>query len=1139
MRTFMVAAIYPYILFAVALYSVAVGLMAWRGPRRRGMQYFSLLLFSAAWWAFGRGMESLAADLAGKVFWAKAQYFGIATLPVFWLLFALDYTRRLDRINRWLLAALWLIPLATLTLVLTNERHGLVWGIIQPGSVAWGDLTFVHGPWFWLATAYGYLLIGTGMLLLVRAAFNLPGIFRAQSFILAGGAIAPLACNLLYLTGLTAQDLTPVGFGVTGIVYGWNILHYQFLDLIPVARAKVVDDLRDGVLILDPQNRIVDLNPSARTILGVEPHQDVTGSEVGQAAPRWGALLGRSHQGPWEGEVSLPDAEEQHRSFKLSVSPLNDRKGSLTGRLIVMHDVTARKAADQRLLESEARFRMLLETAPAAIMLTDTAATIIQANRHASELFGYRPGELAGRPIRKLIPGYPTAIHEEPRAGDFSQTTRPSAASHELTGRQRDGREIDLALSYSPLITTDGIIYTNIVHDMTLLRRSEEQLRLQGAALDAAANGIVVTDAEGVILWVNPAFSDITGYLPPEVLGKTPRILASGIHEPEFYRDLWDTVKSGNIWRGEITNRRKGGDLYIEYQTISPVFDEHGKIGKYIAIQQDVTAQKRAELDISQRARELAIINEIGQAAASNLDLMTLLDLVGDKIRQKFEAWMVYIALLDEESKLIEFPYCVVDGQRVADPQPLAPGEGLTSIVFRDATPLLIDENYAETADRLGAVLNSAPSDTRPKTWIGVPISAGERVIGVLSVQDASREHAYSRDDLNLLTTIAANLGVAIQNARLYQNERERRAVAETLQRVSAAITASLERDEVLAVILEQLGQVVEYDSASIMEWDEERSLRVVAHIGFPSQMPAEFVPTPDSAPNVWEVISKRGSLLIADTRDNPGWVSLDGATDRIRSWIGIPLIYKGEVMGVLSIDSKIPNFYTERDIRIASIFADQVAIAIENAHLYGRAQFELGIRKQAEESLREANRSMLQQFREISALQEQLQEQALRDPITGLYNRRFLNESLPREIARAERDRVELGVIMLDLDHFKRINDAYGHIKGDRALVALAGLLNAKTRSSDIACRYGGDEFCLILPGATLTAVAERAEELRAAFEEIEIQADGETFHVTISLGASIFPLHGSSSEELLSRADQALYSAKQAGRNRVVIGS
>jgi diguanylate cyclase (GGDEF)-like protein len=153
---------------------------------------------------------------------------------------------------------------------------------------------------------------------------------------------------------------------------------------------------------------------------------------------------------------------------------------------------------------------------------------------------------------------------------------------------------------------------------------------------------------------------------------------------------------------------------------------------------------------------------------------------------------------------------------------------------------------------------------------------------------------------------------------------------------------------------------------------------------------------------------------------------------------------------------------------------------------------------------------------------------------VTGLYNRRFLNESLPREIARAERDQVPLGVIMMDLDHFKRINDAYGHIKGDRALVALGELLNAKTRTSDIACRFGGEEFCLIMPGATATAVAERAEELRAAFERIEVQADDATFHVTISLGASIFPLHGSTGEELLTRADQALYMPGRAGTRR-----
>jgi diguanylate cyclase (GGDEF)-like protein len=408
-------------------------------------------------------------------------------------------------------------------------------------------------------------------------------------------------------------------------------------------------------------------------------------------------------------------------------------------------------------------------------------------------------------------------------------------------------------------------------------------------------------------------------------------------------------------------------------------------------------------------------------------------------------------------------------------------------------------------------------------------------VIGALSIQDSTREHAYGSEDLKVLTTIAANLGVAIHNARLYRAEQQRRVLAETLQQVNAAITASLRRDEVLGIILEQLRRVVSFDTASIMQWDDQKRLRIEAHIGYQDNSPPVFSPTPENAPHIWKAIEGRTSVNIRDTWQVPAWAT----GSLIRSWIGIPLIYQDQVTGFLNIDNRAPDAYAEDDVRIASMFADQAAIAIENARLYEKAQFEISHRKQTEVTLREANRSMLQQVKEITALQDQLKEQALRDPVTGLYNRRFLNESLPREIARAEREGIELGVVMMDLDHFKRINDAFGHINGDLALVALGKLMSERTRSSDIACRFGGEEFCLIMPGASLNTVVERAEELRAAFEQVEIETERGSFRVTISLGAAIFPVHGHDRDTLLSRADEALYRAKQAGRNCVMIGT
>ncbi len=165
------------------------------------------------------------------------------------------------------------------------------------------------------------------------------------------------------------------------------------------------------------------------------------------------------------------------------------------------------------------------------------------------------------------------------------------------------------------------------------------------------------------------------------------------------------------------------------------------------------------------------------------------------------------------------------------------------------------------------------------------------------------------------------------------------------------------------------------------------------------------------------------------------------------------------------------------------------------------------------------------------------LRSQATRDPLTGLFNRRYLTELLDLELRRAHRNRHPVGMIMLDLDHFKRVNDTFGHLAGDMVLREFAGLLKAKCRSGDIVSRLGGEEFVLILPAASLEDTTRRADALRVAVEHLPLSFDNRNLDpVTISLGVAVFPDHGMTCEALIQAADSALYQAKQGGRNRVV---
>jgi diguanylate cyclase (GGDEF)-like protein/PAS domain S-box-containing protein len=191
--------------------------------------------------------------------------------------------------------------------------------------------------------------------------------------------------------------------------------------------------------------------------------------------------------------------------------------------------------------------------------------------------------------------------------------------------------------------------------------------------------------------------------------------------------------------------------------------------------------------------------------------------------------------------------------------------------------------------------------------------------------------------------------------------------------------------------------------------------------------------------------------------------------------------------------------------------------------------------RKMAEKELRNKNQILQFQLETIEKLQAELREQAIRDPLTGLYNRRYLYETMGRELARARREKYPISFMMMDIDHFKQFNDTYGHDAGDLVLVALAELLRTHTRQGDIACRYGGEEFLVIMPQVGEADARRRAEEIRHSFHTTEVDYGGIRLSTAISIGVAFYPRDGGDSDAVIKAADTAMYMAKQAGRNCV----
>jgi diguanylate cyclase (GGDEF)-like protein len=201
-------------------------------------------------------------------------------------------------------------------------------------------------------------------------------------------------------------------------------------------------------------------------------------------------------------------------------------------------------------------------------------------------------------------------------------------------------------------------------------------------------------------------------------------------------------------------------------------------------------------------------------------------------------------------------------------------------------------------------------------------------------------------------------------------------------------------------------------------------------------------------------------------------------------------------------------------------------------------AAIDITLRKRAEIELTLLSAQRGRIIEEVEQLQAKLRDASVRDPLTGLFNRRYLDATLRRELHRSQRENRPLALMVVDADHFKRVNDHYGHAGGDEVLRQIARVLEDRHRSEDVVCRYGGEEFVVVLPGSDLAFAAGRADQLRQLIAALEIPTDGGFAHITVSIGVAA-TLPGDDADRLFKRADAAVYQAKHEGRNRVVVAS
>jgi len=326
----------------------------WRGDTL-GARPFALLIFAVAWWCLGVILGIASPDLPTKLFWAKFVFFPIVTVPVAWLAFILEYTGRAQWLSRRNVLLLSIEPVITFVLAWTNEYHKLIYTSTQIDlSNGFPMVQSTFGPWLWVHAAYGYSLMLVGTLLLIWTTFRMPSVYRLQAISLLIGSLFPWFSNIVSISGLNpipALDLTPIAFAFSGVVFAWGLFRLGLLDLLPVARDMVIEQMADGLMVLDARDRILDANPALQRLVGL-PMNKIIGNPVDEFFPNWRRLIESTPQGSVQKEISLNSGAGQS-SYAVRITSLFNQEKRLTGRVVTLDDVTDRKRAEDTMQQAK------------------------------------------------------------------------------------------------------------------------------------------------------------------------------------------------------------------------------------------------------------------------------------------------------------------------------------------------------------------------------------------------------------------------------------------------------------------------------------------------------------------------------------------------------------------------------------------------------------------------------------------------------------------------------------------------------------------------------------------------------------------------------------------------------------------
>ena len=446
----------------------------------------------------------------------------------------------------------------------------------------------------------------------------------------------------------------------------------------------------------------------------------------------------------------------------------------------------------------------------------------------------------------------------------------------------------------------------------------------------------------------------------------------------------------------------------------------------------------------------------------------------------------------------------------------LRASDGPPALVADSAIPLgqdpfafVLDRKQSFYATDFKRLLWSLPyytAEVKVGSLLAVPVWTGGVISGVL-MADQVEIQAFTAGEPELIQSLAEMAGEAILRMRASLSREEVGTEFRAVYDVSRQIAASVEPVAVRQLLIRSARDLVPLESAAVVMVDEARTRYVVEDaFGWAAEFSGREVGLPEETWAAWVLRSVEDPCLLDDVAGDSKHMPLlvlDEGSGRAESLLALPLKTREQTLGALVLTGRRGTF-DAAVLRVMNILCNQAAATLS-----------------------------------VIQLKELEKDKAMTDGLTGLDNRRAFNSLFAKTLAQQDRQGGRFALLLLDIDHFKKLNDTFGHPAGDMALKSTARIFERHLRKGDVAARYGGEEFVVILPGADEKGALDLAERIRAAIEKGQIIFEGARIQLTASVGAALWPVDGREADALLAAADRALYAAKQGGRNRVVPAS